>query len=186
MTVSHPYQKVENLHRCQKPEIGFWHWRLHLIVFGGKKGSSHDLKKATNGLKVTTSSRPTDNLKIWCETFWHAEEVILNTYVSKLVSFAWDFLVGLKLSFDLYTSVILCIRMSSSIIHFFSSHHMHPFGNNCCRKKPFNLRAFKVGISGESRGGVPGDTQPLSLGLDDRPLPPRPSLIWRSGSATGH
>ena len=184
MTVSHPYQKVENLHRCQKPEIGFWHWRLHLIVFGGKKGSSHDLKKATNGLKVTTSSRPTDNLNIWCETFWHAEEVILNTYVSKLVSFAWDFLVGLKLSFDLYTSVILCIRMSSSIIHFFSSHHMHPFGNNCCRKKPFNLRAFKVGISGESRGGVPEDPQPLSLGLDDRP--PRPSLIWRSGSATGH
>ena len=97
---------------------------------------------------------------------------MLNTYVSKLVSFACDSLLGLKLSFDLYTSVILCIRMSSSIIHFFSSHHMHPFGNNCCRKKPFNLRAFKVGISGESRGGVPGDPQPLSLGLDDRPPAP--------------
>ena len=50
---------------------------------------------------------------------------------------------------------------------------MHPFGNNCCRKKPFNLRVFKVGISGESRGGVPGDPHPLSLGLDDRP-PPAP------------
>ena len=89
---------------------------LYLIVFGGKKkGSwSHDFKKATNGLKVTTSSRPTDNLKIWCETFWHAKEVMLNTYVSKLVSFACDSLLGLKLSFDLYTSVILGIRMSSS------------------------------------------------------------------------
>ena len=85
---------------------------------------------------------------------------MLNTYVSKLVSFACDSLLGLKLSFDLYTSVILCIRMSSSIIHFFSSHHMHPFGNNCCRKKPLNLRAFKVGISGESRGGARGTRTP--------------------------
>ena len=85
---------------------------LYLIVFGGKKkGSwSHYLKKPPTVWKL----RPTDNLKIWCETFWHAEEVMLNTYVSKLVSFAWDSLLGLKLSFDLYTSVILCIRMSSS------------------------------------------------------------------------
>ena len=48
---------------------------------------------------------------------------------------------------------------------------MHPIGNNCCRKKTFNLRVFKVGITGESTGGVPGDPHPLSLGLDDRPPP---------------
>ena len=147
---------------------------------GAKKGFwSHDLKKATNGLKVTTSSRPTDNLKIWCETFWHAKEVMLNTYVSKLVSFACDSLLGLKLSFDLYTSVILCIRMSSSIIHFFSSQHMHPFGNNCCRKKPFNLRAFKVGISGESTGGARGTRSPYLWVWMIAPRSPFPYLkVW--------
>ena len=75
--------------------------------------------------------------------------------------------------------MILCIRMFSSIIHFFSSHHTHPFGNNCCRKKPFNLRAFKVGISGESTGGARGTRSPYLWVWMIAPRSPFPYLkVW--------
>ena len=50
---------------------------------------------------------------------------------------------------------------------------MHPFGNNCCRKKTLNLRAFKVGISGESRGGARGTRTPY-LWVWMTALPPPP------------
>ena len=54
---------------------------------------------------------------------------------------------------------------------------MHPFVSNCCRKKPFNLRAFKVGISGESRGGARGTRSPYLWVWMIAPRPPPPFAL---------
>ena len=49
---------------------------------------------------------------------------------------------------------------------------MHPFGNKCCRKKPFNLQVLKSESVANPGERSRGDPHPLSLGLDDRPPPP--------------